>query len=195
MAKHNHQGPIEYIAGGLKKSAWASICESIGVLVFGILLIAWPGLTYYVASVVIGVILIVLGVYRIVNYFISRGQDNFFDNSLIFGVVSIIIGIAAVCFVGETFNIFRIIVGVWLTFESLVRINTAIKLHAAGLSVWGWVLVVALIMLAAGIFTLFNTELLIQVVGGCMIVAGVVGIVGDIFFVSQVDEVAKKLKG
>ena len=158
-------------------------------------MVAWPGITYYIASVVLGVILIIVGLYQIVNYFIVKGQNNFFDNSLLFGVVSIIIGIAAVCFVGETFNIFRVIMGIWLIFESMVRINTTIKLHAAGLSIWGWVLVIALIMLAAGIFVLFNTTLIIQVVGGLMILAGVVGVIGDIVFVSQVDSVAKSLKG
>lgn len=194
MAKKAIKRPLDLIAGNLKKSAWAAIFESIVLLVFGILLVAWPGITYYIASVVLGVILIVLGLYQIVNYFIVKGQEDFFDNSLLFGVVSVIIGIAAVCFVGETFNIFRIIMGIWLIFESLVRVNTTIKLHAAGLSVWGWVLVVALIMLAAGIFVLFNTTLVIQVVGALMIVAAVFGIVGDIVFVSQVDSVAKSLK-
>ena len=195
MAKKAIKRPLDIIAGNLKKSAWAAVFESIVLLIFGILLVAWPGITYYIASVVLGIILIVVGLYQIVNYFIVRGQNDFFDNSLLFGVVSIIIGIAAVCFVGETFNIFRIIMGIWLIFESMVRVNTTIKLHAAGLSIWGWVLVIALIMLAAGIFVLFNTTLVIQVVGALMILAGVVGVIGDIVFVSQVDSVAKSLKG
>ena len=195
MAKKAIRRPIDLIAGNLKKSAWAAVFESIVLLIFGILLVAWPGITYYIASVVLGVILIIVGLYQIVNYFIVKGQNDFFDNSLLFGVVSIIIGVAAVCFVGETFNIFRIIMGIWLIFESMVRVNTTIKLHAAGLSIWGWVLVIALIMLAAGIFVLFNTTLVIQVVGGLMILAGVVGVIGDIVFVSQVDSVAKSLKG
>lgn len=195
MAKRKTKGPVDFIAGNLKKSAWASVFESIVILIFGVLLLAWPGVTYYIASVVLGVILIILGLYQIVNYFIVKGQNNFFDNSLIFGVVSIVIGIAAVCFVGETFNIFRIIVGVWLIFESLIRINTTIKLHAAGIPVWGWVLLVALIMLGAGIFILFNTTLILQVLGGLMIVSGIVGAIGDIVFVGQVDSVAKKIKG
>ena len=190
-----HKGPVDMIAGNLKKTAWASVFESIVLLIFGILFLVWPGITYYIASVVLGVALILVGLYQIVNYFVVKGQNDFFDNSLIFGVVSIIIGIAAVCFVGETFNVFRIIVGVWLIFESLLRINTSIKLHSVGISLWGWVLVIALIMLAAGIFVLFNTELLIQVVGGLLVLGGIVGIVGDIIFITQVDEVAHKLKG
>lgn len=194
MAKSILKNPLDMLAGKLKKAAWSSIVESFVVLIFGVLLIAWPGITYYIASVVIGVILIIVGLYQIVNYFVSKGQNDFFDNSLIFGVIEIILGIAAVCFVGETFNAFRIIVGIWLIFEALVRINTTIKLHAARVPAWGWVLVVALLMLGAGLFVLFNTELLLQVVGGLMIFAGVVGIVGDFVFIGQVDSVAKGLK-
>ena len=194
MAKKAIKRPLDFITGNLKKSAWAAVFESIVLLIFGILLVAWPGITYYIVSIVLGVILIIVGLYQIVTYFIVKGQNNFFDNSLLFGVVSIIIGIAAVCFAEQTFNIFRIIMGVWLIFEALVRVNTTIKLHAAGLSVWGWVLAIALIMLAAGIFVLFNTTLVIQVIGGLLILGGVVGIIGDIVFVGQVDSVAKTLK-
>lgn len=194
MAKPNHKHPVDLIAGNLKKSAWAAVFESIVLLVFGILLVAWPGLTYYIASVILGVVLIIVGLYQIVNYFIVKGQDDFFDNSLIFGVISVVLGIAAVCFASETFNIIRIIIGIWLIFESLVRVNTTIKLHAAGISAWGWVLVIALVMLGAGLFTLFNTTLVIQVVGALMIVAGVFGIVGDVIFISQINDVVKSLK-
>lgn len=194
MAKSILQKPVDFISGKLKKTAWSSIVESLVVLIFGVLFAAWPGMTYYVVSVVIGVILIIVGIFQIVNYFVSNGQNDFFDNSLIFGVVEIIIGIAAVCFVGETFNVLRIIIGIWLVFEALVRLNTTIKLHAAHISAWGWVLAVAALMLCAGLFVLFNTELLLQFVGGFMIFAGVIGIIGDFIFIGQVDSIAKNLK-
>ncbi len=195
MAKQHTKSSVDAMAGKLKKAAWSAVLESVAILVFGILLVVWPDLTYRIVSIVLGVILIVVGLYQVINYFIVNGQNDFFDNSMIFGVISVILGIVGVCFVDETFNVFRIIVGVWLVFEALIRTNMAIKLHAAEVSSWSWVLIIALIMLVAGLFTLFNDSLVIQVVGAMMILTGVVGIVGDAVFMGKVDEVTKKLKG
>ena len=53
-------------------------------------------------------------------------------------------------------NIFRIVVGIFLIYESLVRVNTAIKLNNAGISIWKYVLLLAIIMLVLGVFVTFN---------------------------------------
>lgn len=195
MAKTSRKHPVDMVADHLKTSAWTAVLESVAILIFGVLLMAWPGFTSRMVSIVIGVILIVAGIYQVVNYFRVNGQNDFFDNSLIFGAVSVILGVVAVCFVDETFNVFRIIVGAWLVFESLVRANMAIKLHAVQIPTWGWMLAVAVVMLVAGLFTLLNTTLVIQVVGGMMVLSGIVGIVGDAMFMGKVDDVVKKIKG
>ena len=191
--KETAKGPIERLGGSLKKSAWSAVCESLVIIIFGVLLIAWPDVILSVVANILGVILIVIGAYQIINYFVVRGQEDFFDNSLLSGVVAVLIGIAALVAGEDIANVFRVIIGVLIIYEALVRINTAIKLHAAGVSSWGYVLIVAIIMLAAGIFVTFNTTAVLQLIGGIMVVSGIVGIVGDIIFMQQVDTVEKKL--
>ena len=121
----------------------------------------------------------------------EKGQRDFFNNGLLAGTVSVLIGIAALVIGQDIANIFRLIVGVFLVYEALVRVNTAIKLNAAGVAVWKYVLVIALAVLVLGIFVTFND--VTTVIGWMMIIAGVIGVVGDTMFIQQVNNVVEKL--
>ena len=185
--------PIEQVSGNIKKSAWGAIIESLVIMFFGILLVAWPGVTVYVLANIFGAIFIVVGIYKIINYFVVKGQADFFNNDLLSGVLALLIGIAAIVIGEDIAGIFRIVIGIWMVYEALVRINTSIKLHAAGISTWSYILIIALIMLVLGIFVTFNAGAVIQLIGWMMIVTGIVGIIGDIMFIQQVNTVVDKL--
>ena len=121
--------PIEKISWSLKKSAWSAAIESIVIMIFGILLVAWPDVTIIVAANILGAIFIISGIYQIINYFVVKGQNDFFNNGLLSGTVALLVGIAAIVIGEDIAGIFRVIIGIWMIYESLVRVNTAIKLH------------------------------------------------------------------
>lgn len=187
--------PVERIGADLKKSAWSAAIESLVILLFGILMVVWPGITVLVIANVLGVVFIVSGIYQIVNYFIVKGQNDFFNNSLLIGVLSLLVGIAAIIIGEDLAKIFCIIIGIWMIYESLVRMNTAIKLHSVGIKSWSYILIIAICMLVVGIFVTFNVGAAIALVGWMMILSGVFGIVGDIIFVQHVNAVADILTG
>ena len=183
--------PIEQVGSDVKKSAWGAVLESLAVLILGILFIAWPETMVTVISYLVGAIFIVEGAFQIINYFLDKGQNDFFNNGLLMGVISVLIGIAALAIGENIAEVFRIIVGVFLIYEALVRVNTAIKLHAAGVSTWKYVLILALIIMVLGVFVTFNN--VTTVIGWMMIIAGVIGILSDILFIQQVNNVVEKL--
>ena len=183
--------PITQIGSDIKKSAWGAILESLAVLILGILFIAWPEVMVKAVSYIVGAIFIIKGAFQIINYFIEKGQNDFFNNNLLFGVVSVLIGIAALVIGEDIANIFRIVVGIWLIYESLARINSAIKLSAAGIPTWKYVLILALVILVLGIFVTFND--IASVIGWMMVAAGVVGILGDIMVIQQINPLVDKL--
>ena len=185
--------PADKIGWGLKKSAWSAVAESILIMIFGILLVVWPDITIVVIANILGAIFIVSGIYQIINYFVVKGQNDFFNNSLLSGVVALLIGIAAIVIGEDIANIFRIIIGIWMIYESLVRVNTAIKLHSTGVKVWSYILIIAIMMLALGIFVTFNSGAIIQLIGWMMILTGVIGVVGDAMFIQQINIVVEKL--
>lgn len=183
--------PIEKVGSDIKKSAWSAISESLAILILGILFVAWPDVMVRAVAYVVGAIFIIKGAFQVINYFMEKGQNDFFNNNLLMGVVSILIGIAALV-VGEGIaNIFRVVVGIFIIYESLVRINTAVKLHSAGVPIWRYVLVLALVVLVLGVFVTFND--IGSVIGWMMILTGLIGIVGDTLFIQQINTVIEKL--
>ncbi len=185
--------PIEHVSGDLKKSAWSAILESLITMVLGILLIAWPDVVIKVVAYVVGIFFIVKGAYQIINYFLVKGQNDFFNNGLLTGVISALIGMTLLLIGEEIANVFRIVIGVWMIYESLVRINTSIKLHAANIAAWKYTLIFALMMLVLGVFVTFYNGAVLTLIGWMMILAGIIGILGDIMFVQHVNNIVEIL--
>lgn len=185
--------PIEHVGGEIKKSAWSAIFESLIVVALGILFVVWPDQMAQIVAYIVGIVLIVKGGFEVFNYFMDKGQNDFFNNKLLSGVVSILIGIVALVMGPSIANVFRIVLGILLIYESLVRLNTAIKLHSAGLNIWRVILVFALIILALGIFVTFNDAA--TVVGWIMIIAGIISVASDVVFIGQVDNFINKVTG
>jgi uncharacterized membrane protein HdeD (DUF308 family) len=123
----------------------------------------------------------------------EQGQKDFFNNNLLSGTVSALIGIAALIAGPNIANVFRVVVGIFLIYDSLVRINSAIKLHAVGINAWSYVLIVSLIVMVLGIVVCFNDTA--TIIGWMMIASGIVSMVGDVIFIQYVGKLADILTG
>ncbi len=185
--------PIEKIGSNIKKSAWSAIIESFALVVLGVLLIIWPEIMIKIVAYLVGAFFIVKGGFQIINYFVEKGQRDYFNNGLLAGVVSVLIGIATLIIGEDIAGIFRVIIGIVIIYESLVRINTATKLASAGINDWKYLTVLSLIMLVLGIFVTFNTGAVVALIGGMMVVTGIIGIIGDAMFIKHVNIVIEKL--
>lgn len=185
--------PIEQVGSDIKKSAWSAALESLILIILGILFLIWPDAMIKILAYVVGIFFIVKGGFQVITYFMEKGQTNFFDNRLLFGIISILIGVTALVIGDKIAGVFRVIVGILIIYESLVRINTAIKLSNAGVSSWKYILIIALIMLVLGIFVTFNSGAIVALIGGIMVITGIIGIVGDAMFIQQINTVIEKL--
>ncbi|MBQ9020108.1 DUF308 domain-containing protein [Candidatus Saccharibacteria bacterium] len=175
----------------LKSAGWMAVLESVLLGLLGLILVIDPMGTMQVVSYIIGVFLIILGVYKIISYFASRGMYDMSNNQLLGGVVAFLIGIVVIVMWADLAAFFRIIIGIWMIYAALVRMNTSIKLKVASVPAWGYMLVVAALMMVVGIFILFNAGAAMQLIGWAMIVTAVLGLVDDIIFMRHVDEVLK----
>jgi uncharacterized membrane protein HdeD (DUF308 family) len=183
--------PVEQVGNDIKKSAWLAVIESLTIIIMGVLFIAWPDYMVRIISYIFGIFFIIKGAFQIINYFVEKGQNDFFNNELLVGVISVLLGVAAIAVGAEIANVFRVVLGIWLVYESLVRINTAIKLSAAGISVWKYILLIGLGILLLGVFVVFNDVTV--VIGWMMIIAGIIGIFGDVLFMQQIDNLISKI--
>ena len=175
----------------LKSVGWAAILESLVIGVLGIVLLWHPEGVLTAIFYVVGIFLMIKGVYKILNYFATHGQYDFYNNDLLYGIVALVFGVIAVVLWEELGGVIGLVVGAWMIYGSLVRINTAIKMRTAGIREWFYVLVLALVMLALGIYMIINMGAVLAVVGWVMIAAAVVGILDDLMFIRHLDELTR----
>ncbi len=185
------QNIVEPVLKRAKSAGWLAILESIVIGVFGAILVLNPDGILKVLFYVIGIFLIVKGVYHIVNYFAVHGKYDFYNNDLLYGIVALVFGVIAVVLWEQLSGAIGIVVGAWMIYGALVRLNTAIKLHAAGVKEWFYVLLLSLIMLALGVYMVVSVGAVMAVVGWIMIAAAVVGIIDDAVFMKHVDAITE----
>jgi uncharacterized membrane protein HdeD (DUF308 family) len=187
--------PVEQVGSSIKKLAWSAILESLALVILGILFIVLQETIVKALAYLIGVFFIVKGGFQIISYYMEKGQNDLFNNGLLSGVISVLIGVALLIVGEEIAHVFRVVIGVIITYESLVRINTASKLSVAKIDAWKYILIVALIMLVIGVFITFNSGAVVTLIGWMMILAGIVGIVGDAVFIQYVNKVIDAFTG
>lgn len=192
--KTGQSNPMSLVVRRLRSAGWMSILESILVGVLGALLV-WKSremtqLIFYI----VGIFLMVKGVYKIINYFAMHGKYDFYNTDLLYGVLALVFGILIVVLWEPLQEAVGLVAGAWMIYGSLVRMNTAIKLHAAGSRAWFYVLLLSLALMALGIYVLITLSFgdksgVVVLVGWMMIVAAVVGIIDDIIFLRNLDAI------
>lgn len=178
---------MEYFKTALKKSLKSSIIESIIFAILGAILVCNPQGTLKVVTSILGAIFIVIGIYKVINYFVKSGVNDFYNFELIYGLTSIVIGIVAIAYMNIIGSIFRIIIGVWIIYTSFIRINTALQIRKIGNTVWIYGLALAIIMFICGLYMLINSGTIIVTIGIIMIVYSVIDILENIVFLRNIE--------
>ena len=174
---------VQPIVKRAKTAGWMAILESVLIGVLGALLVWRPEGIMKIIFYVVGICLMVKGVYRIVNYIAVHGKYDFYNNDLLYGIIALVFGVIAVVLWESLGRVIGIVVGAWMIYGALVRMNVAIKMHASGVKEWFYVLILSMIMMALGIYMVVSIGAVLAIVGWVMIAGAVVGIIDDIFFI------------
>lgn len=171
----------------LKKTGYQSIVTSIIFAIIGILFITNPEGTFKLAATVLGVIFIVFGAIKILNYFRDRGNTNFYNYDLIYGLVSAVAGIIIIINSSALEAIFRLIIGIWIIYSGIMRAVLATKLKTVNTEAWLPVLIIALLIIACGVFITFYSGAIVMTIGIIILVYAIMDIIEGIIFVKKVD--------
>ena len=115
---------MEAIEKILKKTGWSSLITSVIFAIIGSILIAKPEGTVKIASYIIGIIFIFAGIYKIFNYL--REKENtelLYHYNVAYGVIAIILGLITMFYSTQIVALFRILIGIWIIYSSILRIN------------------------------------------------------------------------
>ena len=177
---------MEYVEKLLKKSGWISIIESIIFAILGAILIANPEGTFKFISWIIGAIFIGVGVSKAIKYFTAKGKSELYNNEFIYSIIAVILGIVTIVYSSTIGSFFRIIIGIWIIYSSLIRLNYTMKLKDMDNSVWIYSLVLAILMFLCGLYITLNSGAVMVTIGITMIVSSVLDIVEDIIIMQNI---------
>lgn len=180
---------MEYLEKVFKKTGWISILESAIFGILGAILIWNPNVIVKVIAYILGAIFIVVGLGKIINYFASKGKYDFYNYDLIYGVIATVIGIISISYSSAISSVFRIIIGIWILYSSLIRLNLSIKLRTMNVKAWIYSLILAIIMFIGGLYIILNSGAIVTTIGIMMIVYAVIDIIEDVIFMKNVKEI------
>ena len=181
---------MEYLEKVLKKTGVTSLVTSIIFAILGIILIANPEGTIKFIVIILGVLFGLVGLYKIVNYIENKGKYDFYNNDIAYGVIAIVLGIVTICYSTQIGAIFRIIIGLWIVYSAILRINLSIKLKTIDSNVWIYSLIIALIMAFCGIFIICNSGAVIVTLGIVVVIYSVLDAIESIMFLNNVSKLS-----
>lgn len=181
---------MEYLEKVLKKTGWSSLITSIVFAILGIILIRDPEETLKVISSILGIMFIIIGAHKILNYIENKGKYNFYNYDMAYGIIAIVLGIITIAYSTQIGTLFRILIGLWIIYSAVVRISLSLKLKVIDSPIWYYSLIIALVILTCGIYTVCNSGVVIMTVGVIVLIYSILDIIESIIFLSNVSKIS-----
>ena len=167
----------------IKRSGFVSIAASLIFLVLGLILINHPEGTIKVVSYILGGLLIIFGVFRLGTYFSTREKFAYYDFNLTVGALCFLAGLIIIVFGTAIASLFGIMVGIWIVLTAINRINFAFRLKEEKVKYWYVSLIIALLVISAGLYIIFAPELILITLGYLLISYSIMDIIQSIIFI------------
>lgn len=164
----------------------ASIISSLLLIALGILLIVRSEATIMTISYVIGGVLIAIGVLAEIG-FLKENKNNITktDMDVIYGIVSIILGIVVINNPEAIASIIPLVIGIIIIVNSAVKLQYSLELKKEKNDLWLSTLILSIVMLVCGVVLIFNpfagAVLLTKIVGVFILVYAVLDLLSTFF--------------
>ena len=174
-----------------KKMMLPSILSSIVFMILGIIIFINPEVTLEIIAKVIGCMIIGLGVIGIFQYIKNREESSFKLN-ILYIATTIILGGIAVYHYKVVSSIIPIVLGIWICFDSFIKLRMAIGIKNMGITNYKYPLVMSILAMIIGIFLLFNpfagAVLMMKIAAICIVVYSVIDIIEDYTIIKYLGE-------
>ncbi len=112
----------------LSRDWWIYVLRGILAIIFGLLALAWPGLTIGVLVILFGVYAIFEGVLALSAAFRNRRRGPWWM-LLLEGIAGVAVGICAFIWPGLTAVILLVFIGIWALLTGILEIAAAVQLR------------------------------------------------------------------
>lgn len=133
---------------------WGLFFAGLVVLISGVIIFFWPGLTLVSIAILAGVMLLVGGVFDLISYFRFRNTGMTSGWAVVNAICSIILGLMFLIHPVLTSTVIPMVAGVFVLFYGGMAIAAAISLRKAGPG-WGLMLLNGLVSILCGFMFIF----------------------------------------
>ena len=182
------------MTGILKKLKTNIVISAVLCIVLGVVLVVWPDMSMQIACVAIGVVLLLGGVVRLVQYFVVRDGSMYAQMNLIMGIVLAVVGIWIVLKPEKVLAIIPIIIGIVIVLHGLNNLQQAITLCKDKYDKWWVALILGLLTVGFGVLLICRPfaalDTVVMLIGIFLIYDGI----SDLWIVSRIYRTAKEMK-
>lgn len=175
----------------LKKSGYTTLFTSIVAIAIGVLLVLFANETMVFISRVLGIALIIISIIKIIEYVVQKGNEDFFNNGLILGLMGILLGVVIIIKQDLLQNILNLVIGCWIIYSSLMRFSFSMRLKALNTNAWIPMLVIAIAILCCGICVVFIPDLIIKTLGIIIIAYALMDMIESITLILNIGKLEK----
>lgn len=170
-----------------KKIHRVSLVSSIMFFIFGFLLIVQTEKVIKTISLIIGILLLVIGIFPIINYFRNRFKNFFSNAGLLYGIFSVVAGIIIMVNNHLLATIIPVLTGVWMIINSVNKIQLSMELRDNNIKSWIISFIFAILILIGGSFLIvnpFNGAVILSKTVGILIVIYTILDISDSIYIS-----------
>ncbi len=175
-----------------------SILTSIIFIAFGIFLLLRPDTTIRIISYTIGIILILLGAFSLGKYYSDNKEKKSIDFNLIYGILSIIVGLVMILNPTALATLIPFVLGFWIVINGVIKIQYALELKKNKNDAWVATIVIALLILIWGLILVFNpfsgAIAITQLIGIFIIIYSILDIVESTLIRKNLKDMGKTIK-
>lgn len=178
----------------LKKIKTNVVVSSALCVILGLVLVFRPGLSMRIVCTAVGVVLIVSGVMRMIDYFTARDGSLYSQANLIFGIILAVVGVWIVMRPDKVMAIIPIIVGIVIAIHGLHNFQQALELWRDKYDRWWTALILGVLTVGFGVLLICRpfaaVDTVVMLIGFFLIYDGL----SNVWIVSRIYKNAKMMK-
>lgn len=168
-----------------------SFVSSLIFILLGIIVFVKPDIVVKFTSYVLGGLLIALGIYKCVNYYIKDKNLKVVNyNELAFGISSIVLGILFIFLASTIELLFRIVIGIWLILKGISSIFQTFYITNRDKAFYS-LIVIGLIYIGIGLYIVLESNLVLSIIGLFMIIYGIIDLISYFVYKDKFEYKAK----
>lgn len=173
-----------------KKIKWIYSIMSVVYIVAGLALIIWPSFMEGMICTILGIVAIVFGIIRLINYFVGDKFEALMRYDMVIGIFLVGLGLFVLIFPGVVISFLPVVFGLFLILSSLVKLQNAVDLKRLDYDRWWLILILAAVSIVLGVILICNPfgviHLLLTFVGVFFVVDGATSLYSMFIFVREV---------